>query len=478
LCKLNRTDEVAEVLRETLKQDPLDWWARQLRGDDLSSDLQTRLDLAHDYARAGFFEEAIGTLRNTSTVLRDLPDQSWGALPMVHYTLGWLYELTGDGKQARASFKRAAALPGDYCFPARLEEIAILEAAMRANPRDAMAPYYLGNLLYDRRRHREAIQCWEKSAKLNPKFSIVWRNLGIGCFNVSKQPLKARAAYDRAFAANPRDARLLFERDQLWKRLGESPDKRLRMLEKHPDLVALRDDLNVELCALYNQTGQPEKALARLRARNFQPWEGGEGGPLGQWVRSHLALGRITLQNGETGAAISHFHDALQSPFNLGEAKHLLANQSDIHYWLGLALESAGDLATAREHWDIAANFKGDFQEMRVRAFSEMTCYSALALVKLRKKAQAQKLFRNLLSFAREMQKSTAKIDYFATSLPTMLLFDDDLQLRQETMALFLQAQAMLGLGRKAQGNALIKTILRRDPNHAAAADLLAGEAT
>ena len=34
--------------------DPLDWWARHLRGEPLQCDLQTRLDIAHDYARAGF----------------------------------------------------------------------------------------------------------------------------------------------------------------------------------------------------------------------------------------------------------------------------------------------------------------------------------------------------------------------------------------------------------------------------------------
>ena len=114
---------------------------------------------------------------------------------------------------------------------------------------------------------------------------------------------------------------------------------------------------------------------------------------------------------------------------------------------------------------------------MRVRAFSEMTYYSALAMAKLGKKAKARALFRNLLSFAREMQKSTAMIDYFATSLPTMLLFDDDLQFRQETTALFLQAQAMLGQGNRARAKSLLKTVLRRDPNHAAAADLSAESA-
>src|SRR4029077_5933740 len=143
--------------------------------------------------------------------------QTLGALPLVYYTLGWLEEKRGNKTAASKYFQRAAALSPDYCFPSRLEEIAILEAAMRADPKDARAPYYLGNLLYDRRRHEEAIRLWERSAKLDGTFSIVWRNLGIGYFNIRKQPAKALEAYDRAFRANPSDARLLFERDQLWK---------------------------------------------------------------------------------------------------------------------------------------------------------------------------------------------------------------------------------------------------------------------
>jgi hypothetical protein len=56
-----------------------------------------------------------------------------------------------------------------------------------------------------------------------------------------------------------------------------------------------------------------------------------------------------------------------------------------------------------------------------------------------------------------------------------MLLFEDDLQFRQETTARFLQAQAHLGLGHRSRGAALLKTVLRRDPNHALAADLAIG---
>ena len=474
LRKLNCAAEADTLLRETLALDPLDWWARVLAhgSQNITCDAQTFLDLAHDFARAGFLSEAVELLESASTQRGDLPDQSMGAWPLIHYTLGWLEQKRGDGKAANKQFKQAAALTPDYCFPARLEEIAILEAAMTANPADARAPYYLGNLFYDRRRHAEAIQLWERSAKIDPKFSIVWRNLGIGYFNILSQPDKARAAYDRAFKVNAGDARLLYERDQLWKRLGKKPAKRLHELEQRLDLVQQRDDLSVEICALYNQTGQHEKALALVSARNFQPWEGGEGGPLGQWVRSHLALGRTALANGEAAKACEHFAAALTAPQNLGEAKHLLANQSDIHYWLGCAIAASGGIKKANQHWLAAATFKGDFQEMSVRAFSEMTYYSALAWEKLGQSAKAKKLFRDLLAYAQKLQKTQTKIDYFATSLPTMLLFDDDIQFRQETAALFLQAQAQLGLGRKPQAKKFLATVLQRDPNHALAADL------
>jgi len=472
LQKLNRPEEAGVFLRETLELDPLDWWARSILGEPLSCDVQTLLDLAHDFAAAGFYIEAVGLLNGAKGTSRDLPDQSWGTGPLVFYTLGWLHEKIAQRTAALDFYNRAAAESPDYCFPSRIEEILILESAMRANPSDPRAPYYLGNLLYDRRRHQEAIKLWETSSKLDSSFSIVWRNLGIGYLNISKKPARARAAYEKAFKADPTDARLLFERDQLWKRLGGKPEKRLSELEKFPHLTSQRDDLSVELCALYNQVGRHQKALGIITTRKFQPWEGGEGQAMDQHVRTHVALGRGALTRSDFHSARAHFERALESPENLGEAKHLLANQSDIHYWLGVALHSLGEKEAAKTHWSTAAAFKGDFQEMRVRAFSEMTYYSAQAWERLGQKVKARKLYLDLLNYAKKLHETEAKIEYFATSLPTMLLFDEDLQFRQEISALFLQAQAMLGLGHRAKAKGLLSILLRRDPNHPSATDL------
>jgi predicted Zn-dependent protease len=104
-----------------------------------------------------------------------------------------------------------------------------------------------------------------------------------------------------------------------------------------------------------------------------------------------------------------------------------------------------------------------------------MTYYSAMAWQKLGQKVKANKHLRELLHYAKELQTVPAKIDYFATSRPTMLLFDDDLQFRQETTALFLRAQAELGLGNTSRAQQLLTAVLRRDPNHAPAADLSHG---
>ena len=483
LRRLGREAEARAALAEARRIDPLDGWIAHLAGEPLRCDNQVRLDLALDCARAGLFAEGLEILAGAVRAAKHGYDGSAGSGPMMHYTAAWLNALLArrDGapvsrapRAARAEIDAAERADPDYCFPARLEDIAILEHAVAVRPDAARAPYYLGNLLYDRRRHREAIACWEQAVKREPGNAIAWRNLGIAYHNVLREPRRARLAYERAVRAAPGSARFLHERDQLWKRLGTSPAQRLRVLRKHPGVVARRDDLSVEFCALCNQTGRPREALAVLSLRRFQPWEGGEGQVLAQYVRALLALGRGALRSGRAGEAAEWFQRALAPPANLGEARHLLANASDIHFWLGRAHAAAGDREAARRAWTAAAAFTGDFQAMSVRAYSEMTYFSALALEKLGRRAEAKRLLRQLLAHARRLRGTKASIDFFATSLPTMLLFDDDLQARQAETARLLEAQALLGLGRVAAGRSRLRQVLRRDPSHALAADLLA----
>ncbi len=173
-----------------------------------------------------------------------------------------------------------------------------------------------------------------------------------------------------------------------------------------------------------------------------------------QHVRTHVALGRRALQQGKCRSKpVSHVEAAFNAPENLGEAKHPLANQSDIHYWLGVALDAVGDSVAARESWERAAAHRGDFQLMRVTAFSELTFYSALALARLgNARRSPNDLLRGLVEYADSLRRQEPKIDYFATSLPQMLLFEDDARKRNDVRADFLEAQARIGLGDSVAG--------------------------
>ncbi len=81
---------------------------------------------------------------------------------------------------------------------------------------------------------------------------------------------------------------------------------------------------------------------------------------------------------------------------------------------------------------------------MAVQPYSELTYYQVLALKRLGRTEEAERQRLDLKSYAEQLLVTPAKIDYFATSLPTMLLFEDDLQGRQEAKARLILSQATI----------------------------------
>ena len=102
-----------------------------------------------------------------------------------------------------------------------------------------------------------------------------------------------------------------------------------------------------------------------------------------------------------------------------------------------------------------------------------MTYWTGMANLALRNTTEASRIFQEIYDYSIELEHTEPKIDYFATSLPAMLLFEEDLVQRNQTEAKFLRAQALAGLGRPAESASLLQEVLKLDSNHAGAADLL-----
>jgi tetratricopeptide (TPR) repeat protein len=408
--------------------------------------------MAFDYAGAGLWAEARDVL------WRLIDAQGHNVHPMVMYAQGYLAHQLGQHDETRTFYQRASALPADYCFPVRLEELVILEHAQALFPQDARVAYYLGNLYYDKKRYDKAIENWALSVKSDPGFSIPWRNLGVAYYNVKGHVTKAVICYEKAAQANPQDGRVLYELDQLRRRTGVPAEARLAHLEQQLDLVRERDDLSVTLATLYNQTQQPQKALDYVLSRRFHPWEGGTGSVSDQFVNAHLLLGQEALDRGDGEQALVHFGAALAPyPDSLGERKHLLRPDAHLHYYAGLAKDAMGDRQGAVASFDrVLAACAG---------LSEGTYYQALALKQLGKEQEAQEKLGTMLRTARQRRDEAVK-EGFATSVPQFVFAEHDLETRRRIHHTYLVGLAALGLGRVDEATAAFEAVLAHDPNH------------
>lgn len=466
LRHLGKVEAALEAADESLALDPMAygaWWERYLLADDPTfaqiarPDPSINIELALDYAHAGLFTDAVKLLDNAPRLE-----------PMVKYTLGWVHEQAGEKDKAIVAFKEAMALPEDYCFPNRLEDVLSLTTAMRLNPTDARAPYYLGNFWYAHRRYDEAIAAWEQARELDKQFPTAHRNLGLAYYNKLNDPQRALRSLETAFALNLSDARVLFELDQLYKKLNRSPAERLAFLEQHGDLVDRRDDLVLERITLLNLLHRPQEALQLLSQRNFHPWEGGEGKVTGQYVISLVEIARQSIDQDDYAEAIRRLEQAQVYPQNLGEGKLYNAQENNIFYYLGCAYEGLGEVDRARDYYSRATT--GLSEPTSALYYNDqppdMIFYQGLARRRLGQMSEAEAIFQKLVDYGQAHMNDDGKMDYFAVSLPNFLIFDEDLKLRNRIHCHFIMALGYTGLGKKTAAASHYADVLKMDASH------------
>jgi tetratricopeptide (TPR) repeat protein len=414
--------------------------------------------IALNYIAAGMYADAEKIL--------EIGVQFCATTPLTYYYLGW--SLTLAGKDAKISFEKAATHAPDFCFPNRLEAILALESAINTNPNDAKALYYLGNLWYDKRQYFEATTCWEKSVSIDHTFPTVLRNLSLAYFNKLQDKEKAVEMLEKAFLLDTTDARILMELDQLYKRICRTHAERLSFLETYMNLVEQRDDIYLEYVTLNNQVGNYAKAKNLIEKRKFHPWEGGEGKVPAQYQFANVELAKQSIANKDFSQAIQLLYECLEYPHNLGEGKLSGAQENDFHYWLGCAFEKLGEIEKANEFWDLAKD--GNTEPAAAIFYNDQKpdkiFYQGLALLKLRRKEEAYSRFNNLINFGEKHLNETIKLDYFAVSLPDLMIWDEDLSFRNKIHCHYMLGLGYLGLGDHLKASEHLNMAYSMDINH------------
>lgn len=399
------------------------------------------VEYALDYADAGLFEEAISLLELFAGRDKVAPSR------MLWYYLAWMHQSVGDSASCDECLARAAETKSAY-FTNKLQDIAVLTLATARSTKDEYAPYCLGNLWYDKRQYTEAVACWEKAAERSKTFATIYRNLGIAYFNKQKNIPAAVEAYEKAFSICNTDARVLMELDQLYKRLNKEPAERLVLLEQHLPVVNSRDDLYLERAALYNFLGVYDKAFELISSRKFHPWEGGEGKVSGQYCYSLVEMAKQNIRDGKFRDAISLLDQSRTYPHNLGEGKLFGAQENDIFFWIACAFEELGDVAAAKSFFLKAT--QGSFEPAAAIVYNDQQpdkiFYQGLAFQKLGDHEKASKVFNGLVNYGTEHLNDKVRVDYFAVSLPDLLIFEDDFSKRNRIHCHYMTGLGLLGL--------------------------------
>ena len=408
-------------------------------------------ELALDYLQAGLEEEA-------AKVLQMAIDQQAEPSPLTYYYLAFTQKLS----HAADYLKRAAQTDAYCCFPNRLEDIGVLKTAMEMNPEDARAPYYLGCLYYDKRQYDLAIENWELAAERDPAFPTVWRNLALARFNKQNKQEEALDYMEKAFRLDESDSRILMELDQLYKRLHCPHQERLDFLQKYPELIRQRDDLVLEEITLLNQLGRYEEAMQKLDARQFHPWEGGEGKVPAQYQICRMEIAKQLLrQDPQSGRARQLLEECLVYPPHLGEGKLYGAQDNDILYFLGRYEEG-----TAGPTEPAATLYYNDAKPDKI--FYAGLCYRALG-----REDKARSLFNKLINYGRQHIFEHQTMDYFAVSLPDLLIWEESgehqlsgLDAKNKVHCKYMLALGYYGLGEKEKALKYLEEVEALDNNH------------
>lgn len=478
LRKLGKSAEAVVWLKESLMIDPFDYvslkemvyhlseeekdeadaaWKERMRGFS-----GNYLQLARDYGEAGFCEEAYGVLKEAI-----LKETAGGAL--VSYYLAYYGRKCGMAAEEAAELYRKAEAEDSYCcFPNKLEDIDVLCDCMEVLPEAALAPYYLGNLYYDRKQYKKAAALWEVSAKRNSEFPTVWRNLSLAYYNHLGRQEEAKAAIEKAFALDPTDSRVFLEMDQLYKKIGYTPDQRLECYETYKETALERDDACIEYITLKNFTGDYKEAYRILTERIFHPWEGGEGKATAQYVTALVEMAKKAMAGKDYEKARELLERALVYPENLGEGKLEGCTDNNINYYLGIVSEALGDGEMARAYYEAASVGSDEVAGMMYYYDqpADMILYQGLAKYKLGRKAEGNARLYKLIDFGESHIRDEVKIDYFAVSFPDFMIYEEDFTKKNKAHCYYVIGLGNLGLGNLGKAKEAFQKTLELDGAH------------
>lgn len=360
-------------------------------------------------------------------ILTKWTKESGKADSLIELYIGYAEMLLGNDAADRIA--RAKNIYADnISFANSLTDIQVL-SALYEKYCDGFIAYQLGNLFYDKRNYETAAEYWLESTKSDSKFPTARRNLALYYFNKKRDHIKALKFMEDAFKLDRQDSRVLLELFQLYGLTGKSRQDQYKLLYNNLSAVEARDDLYLEYLTILAEKGEYNSAFDKLMSRKFHPWEGGEGKVTKLYKILNIAQAKEADEKGDCNLASECYKRCFKYPENLGEGKLILDYDNDICYMLGELYEKYGDKDMAKEYYQLATRGKTEIADNIYYNDNpiEYVYYIALANKKLGNIDKANEIKDSFMNYYTKHVGEKAAIDYFAVSLPDMLIWEQDI---------------------------------------------------
>jgi len=413
LRQLGRAKEALERIEPMLRRFPTDYLLRRessvlrvalgpagrAKGEAaafrelMGRDVEAWLELAADYAGAGLFEDAVAVLR------QGIATSSSGGYtyPMLLYSAGYYLEKLGRTGEARRYWRRGGRMKPEFCFPGRVEEIDVLRRVLELFPDDATAAVALGDILYHRLRHEEAVRLWRRAQRLTKDSILLANTLALAAWE--RDNLNSTLTWlRRAGRIEPDNMRLTLWLDNVMTE-AHKDEARFRLLEdafrRHPE----HDGIREHYASLLLDRGRPDRTLELISKYRFRTRHG-----VFTLSRLHVntrtALGERLLAKKNYRRALEQFEQACQIPVDLGEDETRFRFYGKAHYLAGICLEKLGRKREAQKHYHECVEEKRPW-------LPELSYYDCLSYMKLGERKRAAKTLQRLKTEVGRLAKNT-----------------------------------------------------------------------
>ncbi|HXM41420.1 MAG TPA: DUF5107 domain-containing protein [Bryobacteraceae bacterium] len=321
----------------------------------LAADPARVLDIAAEYMRLGLYGAAVDLLARDFPSVPTDETEPGAVLPQQHPLVAYYraYCRAKLGRSAAEDYAAARKLSTLYIFPSRAEDLAVLRAAIQANPDDMTARYLLGTQYFARGLTDDALTEWNTARYARAPIPVLHADIGRAMLREKHDWSGALDVFREGMAVDPLNRTLYEGMDEALSLMGRPPRELARSLESYPDLPHMPAELVYALALDRAEAHEFDAAIALFRDRFFPREEGGTN-VRQVWVEVRILQALSQSAAGQCNAAQAQVHGIGAPVPGLAFTKDGLEPFVDAprtQYLLGQVEARCGQTPQAAERW-------------------------------------------------------------------------------------------------------------------------------